>query len=187
MKRAFTLVEALIVVAGVIVLAAFVWPVLDGMRGKQRRSSCQSNLKQIGLGFMQYTRDYDEKWPPARATAVAGWANVLQPYLKSIQLFQCPSVASTTTLFTSDYFYNRRLARRSYGMVSNPARIILVGDGQGSASTWNSWTGLPADATTNRNSPGQRHLEGANYCFMDGHVKWIKPRDLSRQAKWTLE
>ncbi|RYF36074.1 MAG: DUF1559 domain-containing protein, partial [Cytophagaceae bacterium] len=86
MKRAFTLVEAVIVVAGVVILAAFLWPVFERARGSQRRDSCQSNLKQMGLGFMQYIRDYDEKLPSARTIALKGWADVLQPYIKSTQV-----------------------------------------------------------------------------------------------------
>ncbi|BCM91547.1 hypothetical protein IAD21_03422 [Abditibacteriota bacterium] len=184
MKRAFTLVEALIVVAVVLVLAAFLWPVFDRMRNGARRVSCQSNLKQIGLGFMQYERDYDEKFPPARATSASGWANVLQPYVKSTQLFQCPSAVRTTTGFSSDYFYNRRLSRLSLAKIGKTTTTILMGDGE-AASTWNSWTGLPADAATNPNSPAQRHLQGANYGYVDGHVKWVTPQNLSRQAKWS--
>ncbi|RYX82979.1 type II secretion system protein [bacterium] len=189
MKRAFTLIEAVIVIAGVLILAMFLWPVLARARDNNRRSSCQSNLKQIGLGFMQYVRDYDETMPPARPTSLTGWANVLQPYVKSVQLFQCPSAQQKTTLFASDYFYNRRLARRSFGQMTNSAWTIMVGEGPDSASTWSSWTKLPADASTNHNSPTQRHFDGANYCFLDGHVKFLTPQEVSasKQIKWTMD
>lgn len=65
MKRAFTLIEAVVVVAIVLILAAILMPSFQYGRSRDnaRRSSCQSNLKQIGLGFIQYTQDYDQKFP----------------------------------------------------------------------------------------------------------------------------
>src|SRR5690242_16771830 len=53
--------------------------------------SCQSHLKQIALGIFMYAQDYDDKLPPAIFPGkTVGWANGLQPYLKSTQIFQCP-------------------------------------------------------------------------------------------------
>lgn len=61
----FTLIELLIVIAIISILAAILFPVFARARENARRTSCLSNLKQIGLGFMQYTQDYDEKFAPA--------------------------------------------------------------------------------------------------------------------------
>jgi len=62
-------------------VAATLWPVFA--RPPQYpggSSSCQSNLRQIGLAFAQYTQDYDESLPPVAAKGVAfGWADLLQP------------------------------------------------------------------------------------------------------------
>ena len=183
MKRAFTLVEILIVVALVAMLAAFLWPVFERMRSGRNKASCQSNLKQIGLGLMQYIRDYDEKWPPARATSLTGWSDVVMPYIKSEQIFQCPAWGRTDAQFSTDYFYNRRLSRVSLAVNKVPSATIMTGDGEGSAPTWNSWLKLPADAKTNSSSPAQRHTDGANYGFADGHVKFFKPQLLAAQTK----
>ena len=84
-KTAFTLIELLVVIAIIAILAAILFPVFARARENARRSSCQSNMKQIGLGFAQYTQDYDERLP-ARY-----WMAGLQPYIKSEQIFQCPS------------------------------------------------------------------------------------------------
>src|SRR3954469_10299371 len=87
--RGFTLIELLVVIAIIAILAAILFPVFARARENARRSSCQSNLKQIALGFKQYTQDYDEKYPPRyfvtgvtviRTNGLTGWASDLQPY-----------------------------------------------------------------------------------------------------------
>jgi prepilin-type N-terminal cleavage/methylation domain-containing protein len=59
-KKGFTLIELLVVIAIIAILAAILFPVFAKAREKARQASCQSNEKQLGLGFIQYTQDYDE-------------------------------------------------------------------------------------------------------------------------------
>src|SRR5687767_4467240 len=92
-KSGFTLIELLVVIAIIAILAAILFPVFARARENARRASCQSNLKQIALGVFQYRQDYDERFPiDGSGTGDSlGWAYVIQPYLKSEQIFQCPS------------------------------------------------------------------------------------------------
>src|SRR5476649_306557 len=92
-NRAFTLIELLVVIAIIAILAAILFPVFARARENARRASCLSNLKQSGLGFQQYIQDYDSKFPATGSTSSASdaWVMSLQPYLKSFQIFQCPS------------------------------------------------------------------------------------------------
>jgi prepilin-type N-terminal cleavage/methylation domain-containing protein/prepilin-type processing-associated H-X9-DG protein len=111
--RGFTLIELLVVIAIIAILAAILFPVFARARENARRSSCQSNLKQLALGFHQYTQDYDERMPlpgwftvpngsynagaggPRKAyhvgSFVTTWADEIEPYIKSTQIFTCPS------------------------------------------------------------------------------------------------
>jgi prepilin-type N-terminal cleavage/methylation domain-containing protein/prepilin-type processing-associated H-X9-DG protein len=89
-KSAFTLIELLVVIAIIAILASILFPVFGRARENARRASCQSNLKQIGLGLMQYAQDFDG-WTPGSIVANRAWPSVIYPYVKSGQLFACPS------------------------------------------------------------------------------------------------
>jgi prepilin-type N-terminal cleavage/methylation domain-containing protein/prepilin-type processing-associated H-X9-DG protein len=97
-KSAFTLIELLVVIAIIALLAAILFPVFGRARENARRSACQSNLKQIGLGVAMYVQDYDERFPfqisqsvAAYATSKNSWIPKLTPYIKGRMVFACPS------------------------------------------------------------------------------------------------
>ncbi len=100
--QGFTLIELLVVIAIIAILAAILFPVFGRARENARRSSCLSNIKQISLGILQYTQDYDETFPMLNVQNVTGtagppysrargWADAIYPYTKSVQVYQCPS------------------------------------------------------------------------------------------------
>lgn len=94
-RKAFTLIELLVVIAIIALLASILFPAFASAREGARRASCGSNLRQIGMGLMQYTQDYDERVPqnefaggtPEQKTLF----DVIQPYIKSTQVFICPT------------------------------------------------------------------------------------------------
>lgn len=113
-KAAFTLIELLVVIAIIALLAAILFPVFARARENARRTSCASNLKQIGLGILQYAQDYDEVMVPVyldgscysssgidatNSGTCSGvprsenfkWMDLTFPYIKSEQVFNCPS------------------------------------------------------------------------------------------------
>jgi len=57
------LIELLVVIAIIAILAAILSPVFARAREKARQTSCLSNLKQLGLAFLQYAQDYDGRFP----------------------------------------------------------------------------------------------------------------------------
>jgi len=214
-RKGFTLIELLVVIAIIAILASILFPVFARARENARRSSCSSNLKQIALGVFQYTQDYDEKMPPyyvnldgssgytapAAAGGDRGWALILQPYLKSSQIFQCPSETTTPTSAQtefggdnySDYWYNLMASGSSQAEFDSPALTVMLGDGGGGSSASYSYGGscassactAAADAgklATFSSGWATRHLDGQNFAFSDGHVKWLKGQNATTSA-----
>lgn len=220
-RPGFTLIELLVVIAIIAILAAILFPVFARARENARRASCQSNLKQIALGIMQYTQDYDEYLPKEAPrgdamletgfpAALSGgqyihmWMHSIHPYVKSAQVFNCPSANySYVNNYTGAY-----LARTSYGYnhylsglssatvgvnlaaIPNVSTTVMVVDTSyyvaGPENTCQISTpaqdkadlidcaGTLAGPYNNDNPPMPRHLDTFVMGFVDGHVKALK-------------
>jgi prepilin-type N-terminal cleavage/methylation domain-containing protein/prepilin-type processing-associated H-X9-DG protein len=110
-RRGFTLIELLVVIAIIAILAAILFPVFAQAREKARMASCLSNLKQIGLGVMQYVQDYDERYPNCKAWGrmwTGEWVadptipdslrympDLVNPYVKNRDVWFCTTVGKT--------------------------------------------------------------------------------------------
>src|SRR5580704_166584 len=94
MKRThgFTLLELVIVVTVVVILCIILFPV-NPSREKPRSVVCMSNMKQLGLGMIQYVQDYDQHLPLRQANEpqTVSWRSLIYPYTKSKGLYQCPT------------------------------------------------------------------------------------------------
>lgn len=213
----FTLIELLVVIAIIALLAAILFPVFARARENARRASCLGNMKQISLGLMQYAQDNDERLPhypgntPAADHVDPWYHSKLQPYVKSYQIFRCPSAPRLSAGIAQDagnyptyglvgrppnsnnpnyvYFFEGFHLAQS----KEPVRTFLLcetqdttryeSNGYGSAYATMSSVGanvsladaMPtlADQMSSR-FKGDRHFDGYNLVFLDGHAKWIK-------------
>jgi len=187
-RRGFTLIELLVVIAIIAILAAILFPVFARARENARKNSCLNNLKQIGLGAMQYMQDYDETYPRATddrdLNTAASFVALLNPYTKNTKIWRCPSSNMTSSIAgeSCSYFYNGVFSyNRTVAMaqVQAPADIALFWEfnearsrtylrpnNSGSNTTWGGFVSA--------GRYGNVHFDGANVAFADGHAKWLK-------------
>ncbi len=196
-RQGFTLIELLVVIAIIAILAAILFPVFARARENARRSSCQSNMKQIGLAVLQYTQDYDEKmpkafvdpnvdgsWMYATSTVAYGGGTAaalgstlsaynpakgsIYPYTKSVQLFVCPS---DTANQGNSYSMNQLAGYAALASFNNSANTLLFAEE--AMNSQGSTDDASIDGATNL-PLSKRHLETSNILFADGHVKSLR-------------
>ncbi len=207
-NQAFTLIELLVVIAIIAILAAILFPVFARARENARRSSCMSNLKQLGLGMMQYTQDYDEKYPCPGETSYNGenrnndgsakqasWRQKIYPYVKSTQLFSCPSnthnadiadvgapgvAGSPVPQMPVSYMINYNLyvspgGYQGLSMAQIDQASTRIAIAEGGADGWN-WTAFsPGWGTNIAGRAFAGHLGTFCLVYADGHAKAKRP------------
>lgn len=233
--KAFTLIELLVVIAIISILTAILFPVFARARENARRSSCMSNLKQIGLGIMQYTQDYDERYPlPTHPGVVqnkvgmpgekfeitqnqpqtcssgrcVSWMDITYPYIKSVQVFACPSARADVRFPSYGYSavlsgYGDRIQRfdsrktrigtgesapLALADVQRPAEIIAVAEYNYSAAISIGPAEVRNQALATNREHYLRvapHLDGANIVYADGHTKWTNAMRFKSYATGT--
>lgn len=158
-RRAFTLIELLVVIAIIAILAAILFPVFAQAREKARATSCLNNTKQIGIGWLMYSQDYDNTMglPSYNLTGPSGSSDsiqwdvyydgsaskydpargLIQPYMKSAAIQACPDMpdvgdATVTKYkgFVTGYAVNFYLANATYAGVNTASTSSVAGDGQ---------------------------------------------------------
>jgi prepilin-type N-terminal cleavage/methylation domain-containing protein/prepilin-type processing-associated H-X9-DG protein len=200
-RRGFTLIELLVVIAIIAILAAILFPVFARAREKARQTSCLSNMKQLDLGSLMYAQDYDEVLPGPQLSGISCnaphngmmWQGGIFPYVKSAQLFVCPSKAGNWGMCGNaspaaqalvpdcNYGINCKAvggAGVKMATIQMPASMFYIGEGLNSGNWFRPFENANCDGPAPNNVWTQSlcdiHNGGLNVAFADGHAKWIQ-------------
>lgn len=198
-RRGFTLIELLVVIAIIAILAAILFPVFAKAREKARQTSCLSNVKQLALGCLMYSQDYDNILPGPRLGADCNnhsgvmWGAGVFPYVKNTQLYYCPSrdncggwggpwnqcgnsnaagraVVQGTTYGINCPGLGSGMGKKEASIIK-PAELFLLGESYNGCGFWRPFRQNPNGSCVGAYI--EVHNGGINVAYCDGHAKWL--------------
>ena len=191
--RAFTLLEALVVGAIVVVIAAVMLPGLMRVKKGAERSACLVNLRQIGMAFHGFLGENNYRiFPRAASGEASNYIAYIFPYASDKKFYRCPATLTAADYTERTYKLNNTgapgkgwLYDRSYFDIKSPTETIFVFDRGDKGKRklfvrdtveWDYAADVNTTPTLISNYPFNHALadEGQNLLFLDGSARFQK-------------
>ena len=214
-RRAFTLIELMVVVAIVGILIAITIPATSKALNRARNIQCTGNLKQLSAAMLLYCKDNQGKFPQIFVLDKSQWGTSIVRYLgkkyetwkpnspvKDRAVFFCPNALKhrpgTHETLHGTYGMNAALDQQRLSRFNKTSTTIMLADGCWS-DVDSCWKGglncnngdFPDDYPDNKDYENRTtfvHENGANFVFLDGHTEWLEYSNYSAASNewmWT--
>ena len=207
----FSLVELLVVVAGIGLLTGIAFPAIQGGLGKAKLTQDLSNLRQIGQGILLYAGENQGNLPPTSCLGEPSWIGALRPYLGEkydhVRVSGLDpnrearkSAGGTSYLLndevdmTFDRVGNPRpgLLQNQNRMTDASRRLLLfpasrtkpAGEDHIHSGSMGRWHSLLAEINPDSSGPVTRNRDGGSsaYLFADGHAEILTSKNLKARV-----
>lgn len=213
--KAFTLIELLVVIAVIAVLLSIILPSLKRAKELSQRIACSNNLKHLTLAWIMYAGDNNNEVAPCRANqqglpkAWTGWNHysysietqiskihegLLFQYAQSVDVYRCPTSQKDEGLrtYAMSCLWNPVVGALGHGKpvkkineLKNISNRYVFIDNVG--VNYDAMFAVYYDRPQWYNIPNWRHGNGTNNSFGDGHVEYIKWKNLDLTVKVAMQ
>ncbi len=195
-RKNFTLIELLIVIAIIAILASMLLPALNNAREAANRTKCLGQLRNCGQAFLLYAADNNDIFTtngPGKNTA-PWWMGQVAPYLgipvsasstpQSYKLYQCPATSRdpaaqnySTYALNGWFTMGGTNSRNKLGAIPTASRQILLFD---------SFHGTISPPPENNHTTMRYPHSGEQCClvYLAGNTGILRPNSIPAISPW---